>query len=192
VIVDDVTVEKCVFWNAAWGNGVEIGFELQSAEVKNITFRDCDIIHVESGAVFSIHNSDRATVSNVLYDNIRVEDADHKLVDLAIFRSRYCTDGSSDPEYIEKNYLHGAWDGVLKVPLDQREYHAQFRGKIENIRFNNIHIYGMLPFSILSGYDENHRVSNVTFSNIYLNGQKVSSLESLKIFEEYADGVRME
>ena len=192
VIVDDVLVENCIFWNAAWGNGLEIGFELLCAEVKNITFRNCDIIHVESGAVFSIHNSDRATVKNVLYEDIRVEDARQKLVDLAIFRSQYCADGSTDPEYIRNNYLHGAWDGVLKVDPEKREYHARFRGKIENIRFNNIHIYGNLPFSIIAGYDDNHQVTDVTFSNIYLNGQKITSLERLKIFMENAQGVQLD
>lgn len=192
VIVDDVLVEKCVFWNAAWGNGLEIGFELQSSEVKNITFRDCDIIHVETGAVFSIHNSDKATVKNVLYENIRLEDARQKLVDLAIFRSRYCTDGSNDEEYIRNNYLYGAWDGVLTVPPEKKEYYAQFRGKIENIRFDNIQISGIMPFSILAGYDENHGISNVTFSNIYVNGKKLDSLDGLKLFKEYAIGIKIE
>lgn len=101
-IVDGVLAEKCVIWNAAWGNGLEIGFELESSEVKNIIFRDIDVLHVESGAVFSIHNSDKATVRNILYEDIRIEDASHKLIDLAIFRSKYCTDGSSDEEYLMK------------------------------------------------------------------------------------------
>lgn len=184
VIVDDVLVEKCMFWNAAWGNGLEIGFELQCAEVKNITFRDCDIIHVESGAVFSIHNSDKATVKNILFENIRVEDARHKLVDLAIFRSRYCTDGSSDPEYIKQNYLDGAWDGVLKVPEKDRAYHAQFRGKIENVQFKDISVEGTFPFSIIAGFDQSHQVSNVTFSNITINGNRIKSLDALKLYTE--------
>jgi len=191
VIVDDVIVEKCVFWNAAWGNGIEIGFELLCSEVKNIIFRDIDIIHVESGAVFSIHNSERAIVKDVLFENIRVEDATQKFVDLAIFRSVYCTDGSDDPEYIAENYLHGAWDGVLKVPAADKAYHAQFRGKIENIRFNNIHVQGRLPFSLIAGYDENHQVSNVTFSNIYVNGQKITSIDQLKLYQEYSSGVEV-
>ena len=192
VIVDDVLVEKCVFWNAAWGNGLEIGFELHCAEVKNIIFRDCDIIHVESGAVFSIHNSDKATVKNVFFEDIRVEDARQKLVDLAIFRSRYCTDGSNDADYIAKNYFHGVWDGVLKVPENDRAYHAQFRGKIENIHFKNIEIYGMMPFSVIVGYDDNHQVSNVVFSNIYLNGQKINAIDQLKLFQEFTNQVTIE
>ncbi|MDR2968770.1 MAG: hypothetical protein LBV32_04090 [Tannerellaceae bacterium] len=190
-IVNNVLIENCVFWNAAWGNGLEIGFELHASEVKNITFRNCDVIHVESGAVFSIHNSDKATVSNILFEDIRVEDARHKLFDLAIFRSRYCTDGSSDQEYIAANYFHGAWDGVLKVPEDKKEYHAQFRGQIESIQFKNIYIYGIVPFSILSGFDEKHLVRNITFDNIVLNGRKASGMEELKLYTEYAEQVSL-
>ena len=192
VIVDDVLVEKCVFWNAAWGNGLEIGFELLCAEVKNIIFRDCDIIHVESGAVFSIHNSDKATVKDILFENIRVEDARQKLFDLAVFRSRYCTDGSRDPEYIRNNYLEGAWDGVLKVPEQDRAYHAQFRGKIENVRFKDISVEGIMPFSIISGFDEAHNVSHITFTNITHNGNKLKSLEALKLFTENAVNIRIQ
>jgi Endopolygalacturonase len=189
VIVDDVIVEKCVFWNAAWGNGIEIGFELLCSEVKNIIFRDIDIIHVESGAVLSIHNSEKAIVKDILFENIRVEDAAQKFVDLAIFRSRYCTDGSRDNDYVTKNYLHGAWDGVLKVPVADRAYHAQFRGKIENIRFNNIYIQGRMPFSLLVGYDDDHAIKDVIFSNIFVNGQKINSIDQLKLYQEYSSGV---
>ena len=87
--------------------------------------------------------------------------------------------------------LHGAWDGVLKVPEADKAYHAQFRGKIENIRFNNIYIQGRLPFSLIAGFDENHQVSNVTFSNIYVNGQKITSVDQLKLYQEYSNGVEV-
>ena len=191
VIVDDVLVEKCVLWNGRWGNGLEIGFELQSAEVKNIIFRDCDVIHVEkdnSGAVFSIHNADAATVKNVLFENIRVEDAHHKLFDLAIFLSRYSPDGKDS----EAQPLNGVWDGVLTVPPDKKDYHAQFRGKIENIRFKDIFVEGFFPFSVIAGYDESHRIRNVTFTNIVINGNRIKSLDELKLYTEYAENITIQ
>ena len=126
-----------------------------------------------------------------MYENIRIEDARHKLIDLAIFRSRYCTDGSSEQSYITENYFHGAWDGVLKVPEEKKEYHAQFRGQIENIQFKNIYLYGIVPFSIISGYDDNHLVKGITFDNIILNGRKVENIEDLKICREYAEKVEL-
>ena len=191
VIVDDVLVEKCIIWNGIWGNGLEIGFELMG-DVRNVVFRDCDIIHVEksnSSAVFSIHHSDRATVKNVLYENIRVEDAHHKLFDLAIFRSIWCTDGrQTDPLYPLIPVI-GVWDCVLQVPPEMKAYHAKFRGKLEDIHFKDISVEGRIPISIITGYDESHKVKNVTFTNITINGKKIQSLEALKLYAEYVDNI---
>jgi hypothetical protein len=126
-LVNDILVQDCTFWNALWGNGIEIGFELNAAEIKNIVFRNIDIIHVEAGAALSIHNAGSGHVKNVTFENIRIEDARQKLFDFAIFRSQYSEDGTEDPEERKRLYLNGAWDGVLKVPAADRSAHAPFR-----------------------------------------------------------------
>ncbi|MCD7978817.1 MAG: glycosyl hydrolase family 28 protein [Tannerellaceae bacterium] len=186
-IVEDVLVENCVFWNAAWGNGIEIGFELHSSEVKNVTFRNIDLIHVESGAVFSIHNSDKAVVKDILYEDIRIEDAGHKLIDLAIFRSVYCTDGDMYPEDKNDNVSHTIWDNYLKVPAGKGKEHARYRGKIENIRFRNIFVLeGHFPYSLMIGYDDEHAVRNVEIENLQLYGRRLRNLQELKLHTEYA------
>ncbi|MEM2969948.1 MAG: glycosyl hydrolase family 28 protein, partial [Candidatus Bathyarchaeia archaeon] len=157
--VEKVRVSRSVFWNGLWGNGLEVGFELRANKVHDIVFEDCDIIHVERGAVFSIHNGDYAVVDGVRYENIRVEDARHKLFDFAIFLSRYSIDSPKDPEEVNRRYLHGAWDGVLSVPNGQQEKYATNRGHIKNIQVKNISVLnGPFPFSIIHGYDKNHLV----------------------------------
>ncbi|MFZ6037486.1 MAG: glycosyl hydrolase family 28 protein [Bacteroidota bacterium] len=192
VIVDSVLVEQCVFWNAAWGNGLEIGFELHAAEVKNITFRDCDIIHVESGAVFSIHNSDKAVVSNVLYEDIRIEDARQKLFDLGIFRSKFCTDGSSDEAYLNQYITHDVWDNELRIPKCKKEEHAKYRGQIKNITFRNIRVLeGIYPFSIFIGYDDQHAIDGVTIENLQIYGKRIQSLEDLKLHTEFVRNIQV-
>jgi hypothetical protein len=91
--VKNVTVEKSVLWNGEWGNGLEIGFETRAESISDIVFRDNDLIHVEgSEGTFTIHNGDRARVSNVLYENIRVEDSVGYLIDFKILKSRYTKD----------------------------------------------------------------------------------------------------
>ena len=160
--VDSVTVKNCVFWNAAWGNALEIGFEL-SGDVSNVSFIDNDIIHVEGGAAFSIHNARRGVVSNILIDNLRVENADQKLFDLAIFRSVYSEDGTRDNKEASRLYLNGIWDNVLKVADDEKESHGKFRGHIKDIILKNISVVdGPFPFSVFSGSDKTHLVENVT------------------------------
>ena len=95
--VHDVHVSGCVLWNAEWGNAIEIGYETRCTEIAHVMFRDIDVIHCElegngSGAVFAIHNGDRALVHDILYEDIRVEDAREKLIDLKVLRSRYSRD----------------------------------------------------------------------------------------------------
>jgi hypothetical protein len=149
--VKNVTVRNSVLWNGVWGNGLEIGFETRAESISDIVFRDIDLIHVEGPeGTFTIHNGDRATVSNVLYENIRVEDSVGYLVDFKILESRY----SKDTE----------------------------RGRIANIRFNNIDVAGdVFPTSLMRGFDNTHNIDGVTFSNFRIHGTTISSEEQLKL-----------
>ena len=190
--VDNVLVENCVLWNALWGNALEIGFELNGVDVKNIRFNNCDIIHVEMGAVMSIHNAGSSTVSNIIFENIRIEDADQKLLDLAIFRSQYSDDKPKDEAERKRLYLNGAWDGVMMVPADKKEYHAAYRGKITNVIFRNISIVdGLFPYSVFYGFDKNKNVSNITIENLRVHGKKITSLKDAKLYMENTNNVMM-
>jgi hypothetical protein len=190
--VDSVLVQHCVFWNALWGNAVEIGFELNADEVKNITFRNCDIIHVEAGAAISIHNAGPGHVKNVVFDNIRIEDARQKLFDFAIFRSQYSGDGTRDPEERRRLYLNGAWDGVLMVPEKEKAAHAKYRGHISDVVLSNIHITdGLFPYSIFYGSDKDHKVRNVRVENLTVHGKKISRMESAKFYTENAENITL-
>ena len=189
--VFDVTIERSVMWNMAWGNAIEIGFELRSRAVRDIVFRDIDVIHTVRGAVLSIHNGDMATVSNVRFEDIRVEDARHKLVDVAIFLSQYSVDRPQDKAEIERNYLHGAWDGVQKVVPAERAKHAAHRGHVRGIVFRDVRVVdGPLPFSILSGYDPQHAIEDVVFEGLAYLGRPIASPEEGRFFVENARGVR--
>ena len=188
--VDRVLVTGCIFWNALWGNGIEIGFELNSAEVKNIVFRNNDIIHIEAGAAISIHNAGTGHVKNIVFEDIRIEDARQKLFDFAIFRSRYSEDGTDDEEEMKKLYLRGAWDGVLKVPEAERALHSKFRGRISDVKLKNIRIVdGLFPYSIFSGFDANHGIEGVTIENLEVQGRKITSLKDSKLYIEHASGI---
>lgn len=192
VNTEDVLVKDCVFWNAAWGNGIEIGFELQSDFIRNIRFENIDIIHVESGAVISIHNSDRGTVTDVIYSDIRIEDAYQKLFDLGIFRSKYCTDGTSNPEEVNLLQYPGIWDGALLIPEGKKGYHAQFRGHIRNITFRNIQVVdGLFPFSVFAGYDQNHLIENITIENLTVHGKKITNIDDARVYQENAKNIQI-
>ncbi|MBQ2675787.1 MAG: hypothetical protein IJF54_00095 [Clostridia bacterium] len=94
---DNIQVSGCIMWNTKPGNAMEIGFETRCDNITNVSFVDCDVLHCvyegwQSGGVFTIHNGDRAVVSNVLYKNIRVENAEQKLFDFKVYKSHYSKD----------------------------------------------------------------------------------------------------
>jgi len=189
--VDSVTVKNCVFWNALWGNGIEIGFEL-SGDVSNVSFTDNDVIHVEGGAAFSIHNARRGIVSKILVDNLRVEYVDHKLFDLAIFRSVYSEDGTRDEEEINRLYLNGVWDNVLKVTEEEKESHKKFRGFIRDITLKNVSVTdGPFPFSVFYGSDKNHLVENITIENLTVHGRRIKEIADAKLYLENTKNINI-
>jgi hypothetical protein len=190
---DNIVVRNCVFWNSIWGNAVEIGFELFSNEVKNIRFENIDIIHVEDGAAMSIHNAGQSHVQDVVFEDIRVEDARQKLFDIAIFLSQYSPDANRDPEYLKNNYLHGAWDGVQKIPIGKEETHRQFRGTISHIEFKNIQVVGgSLPFSIFHGFDAEKNISGITIENLTYLGRRLLTTEDARIRLQNTNDFRIE
>jgi hypothetical protein len=188
-ITDNILVKNCTFWNSLWGNAIEIGYELYSAEVKNVRFENIDIMHVEDGAAMSIHNAGPAHVHNVVFDNIRVEDCSQKLIDVAIFFSQWGPDGIRDKEFTTSHYLHGAWDGVQRIPEGKLDYHRKFRGTVSNVTFKNIQVVdGHLPFSVVHGFDDEHMVKGVTIENLTHMGKRIKASEA-KIRTTFADKV---
>jgi hypothetical protein len=195
--VSEILVEGCTVWNMPYGNCFEIGFELRCRRVSDITFRDCDVLMQQGrGAVFSIHNSDNAVVEDVLYENIRVENADqgngNKLVDLAILFSVWSYDRFEDPEMNRRYRYNDTWDNLLPVLPGKEAFHASHRGHIRDIHFRNIQVLdGKFPFSVINGFDDAHLVENVTFENIKVQGKKITSENELKLVSKYAKNIKI-
>ncbi len=147
--VDHILVQNSVFWNGIWGNGLEIGFETRADTIKNITFRNCDLIHVEgSEGTFTIHNGDRAVVKNILYQDIRVEDSQGWLIDFRVLFSQYSKDsvrGKIEDVYFKNIYVEGDHypaSQILGLSNDNN---------IKNITLDNFNIHGILVKSIYEG-----------------------------------------
>lgn len=191
--ISDITVRRAVFWNEKCGNAIEIGFELRTGVLENIRFEDIDIIRVERGAAISIHNGDAATVKNVVFDNLRVEDARHKLIDFAIVWGAYGKDRPASREDRQKmSDRGGAWDAVLRAAPDVRKEQAEYRGHVENITVRNLHVVeGAHPFSVIAGYDEAHVVKGVTIENLRVGEKRIRTEKEAKLSKEFAPGLRL-
>jgi len=145
---------------------------------------------VERGAAISIHNGDFACVSDITYENINIEDADHKLIDLAIFLSQYSMDKPSSGEDRNSRYMNGAWDGVLNVYKGESSLYAKNRGYINHILFKNVRVVeGPFPFSILYGFDNTHIVGNVTFDNLTILNKRITGPEDGHFFISHTENI---
>ncbi len=157
--VDDVVVQNSVLWNGVWGNALEIGFETRTDTIKNVTFKNCDIIHAEGPeGTFTIHNGDKAVVKNVLYEDIRVEDSKGWLIDFKILESQYSKDKSRGK--IENIYFKNI--------------------TVEGDNF---------PYSQFLGFDESYRIKGVTLENFVIHGIKINSTYNGMITTIHSDGI---
>lgn len=146
VPVHDMQVRRCVIWND-WGKALEIGLETVASEISNMLFEDCDIIHVIHIAM-SVHNTDRATVRDIIYRNIRVE------LD------------NNDARIISIENIEG-WCS-----------HDDERGHVEDISYEDIEVTGPGRIvSDLLGADAEHLVQRISIQNLRINGRVATSVE---------------
>lgn len=160
---ENILVEGGIHITGRCGNSMEIGHELAVDSVRDVTFRDIDILEVGGfGAAFAIHAYDRASVEEVTFEDIRVEHCYDKFIDLRISRSRYSQDAT-----------RGRIRGV------------HFR----NIHWTRTPYNAGYTSSIIGGWDAAHRVEMVTLENVFLDGQRVTSPDDLEIYLRHADPV---
>jgi hypothetical protein len=183
--VADVLVRESVFWNAQWGNAMEIGFELRAASVRDIVWRDCDIIRVETGSVFSIHNGDRARVQRVLFEDIRVEDARDRLIDFRVGLSIYSQD--CPERYHRRNPDRVPTGAGQWVPLDrlteaERADVMANRGVIQDVILRDIQLLETVPPRAgVVGFGDPATVSGVRFEGIRHRGAPVTTAAGLHL-----------
>ena len=163
--VSNILVRHCTFANWHGGNAMEIGHELSVDFVRGVTFRDIDVLHVHGqGAVFSLHNHDRAHISDVLFEDIRIEHCYDKFIDFRISQSRYSTDAE-----------RGRISGVT----------------VRNITWHRSNYSPGYTISLIGGWDADHRIENITLENIVINGTPVRHLDELEINTRHCQGLRL-
>ncbi len=175
----NILIERCTIWND-WGKCLEIGAETRAREIKNIIFRDCDIISV-CGSVLDCMNVDDADVHDVIYENINVEYQDtipKPMVQRSNAQQYVNTDADYAPYLISLSIEH------------HYEYSADAitRGKNRHFLFKSIRLYArQKPTVRLMGFDEEHPCSDITFDGIWHNGEKA---EPILTVNEYCKNIQ--
>lgn len=171
-VTENLYVENCVMW-CDWGRTLELGAITQASEIRNIHYKNLDLIHNMHGAM-SLQNRVFADAHDVLYEDIRVE------YDKNCLEPKY--QASDDSVYTGKaGYMAPLFHAWI-YPLPRVEGTGRY-GKNHDITLKNINIFvdeGLSkPPVIISGKDENHKTWNIFFEDIYINGKKVNDLSEL-------------
>lgn len=160
---ENILCENCTFINGPAGNAIEIGHELRTDYVKNVVFRNIDILSVHGhGAALSIHAGDRANVENVVFEDIRIYHCYDKVVDFRVIKSQF----NHDEE-------RGSIKNVVLKDIDLK-YSNENPG---------------YTISAIGGFDAEHIVDGVVFDNFKLNGNKVISLDDIDILTRHAHNI---
>ena len=168
---EDCVFERCVAWND-WGKAFEVGVECRADHLRRLAFRNCDCIHAV-GVVLDVMNVDYGRVSDVVFDNIRVE-ADVTMPkpqvqknDESTFDAKAGLDRPPRLFYAGVEFHHeyskengGKWSGG---------------GFIDGVTLRNVSITtdGRKPQIRLGALDAKHRPENVRFEDLSVNGKSV-------------------
>ena len=121
--VEDILVEDTVCW-CGWGRTLEIGLETVAPAYRRICFRNCDLIH-NSAAALDIQAGDIAEISDVRFEDIRVEYQPYTLPEVIQFppEKQYTGYGKrgvpallsvTNPFYLIKDEAYRWYDEELK------------------------------------------------------------------------------
>lgn len=173
-VCEDIVVENCVVW-CDWNHCLEIGAECCAEHMRNLTFRNMDVIRSLDIAM-NIGNVDYGAVHDILFQDIRVE------MDKVYQQPRIQRDDAevfpADP--------HSTWLPTLMSSnvIQHPEYSEgrQERGHISDITFRNIRVLSdRMPPSSFRGYDAEHRVANVSIEGLFHNGIPVKTLAEARV-----------
>ena len=117
-------------------------------------------------------------IVNLRYDNIDIICQNEKQVDYQGCLAINCGDGNYVKDVTFDNIrIEGIRQGSItqvKVGWNQK-YCTAAGGGVENVLFRNVRLYGDQPdLSIITGYDAQHKVKNITFEGLKVNGRIIS------------------
>lgn len=161
--VEHICVRNCIFLNEMCGNGIEIGHELQIEEVRDIVFQNIDLVRSEGyGAAISIHAGDRATVHDVRFEDIRIENYSDFLFDFRVMKSRFNHDA-------ERGHIRDIF--------------------LKNIFVHHTANHQGYTMSVIGGWDEAHKAERIVFEDVYLGAQKLEHADMLELYQRHTDQI---
>ena len=193
--IENITVDNCVLW-CGWGNTCEIGIETAAREYRNITFKNCDVIHT-SGPAMSVLCGNHADICGVLYENINVElssDLEPPIV-------QTCEAQSYDPsgKSVKHRLLqidNGQYAIRQKDPSSVVRKKSEKLGTVRGVRFENIRVFtdsaDIKPNLKVYCKGSEENISDISLSGLYLNEIRQYDLRNFEVSYDNFDGIKFD
>ena len=167
----DGVFERCVAWND-WGKAFEVGVECRADHLRRLVFRDCDCIHAV-GTIMDVTNVDYGRVSDVLFENLRIEC--DEVMPMPQLQPR------DDTPFDFRAGLGRPPSLFAAIVQFHHEYSKERGGKwsgggfIDGVTVRNVQVRtdGRKPAVRIRALDEKHRPENVVLSDVVVNGKPV-------------------
>ena len=153
--------------------------------VRNIRMRNstlwADVAHPIfiglHGAAAGPHPERRDTIENLVYENIDILCQSEQQVDYQGCLAINCGDNNLVRNVTFDNIrIEQIRQGcILQVKVGWNQKYCKAPGAgVEDITFRNIRYYGEQPYmSVITGYDAQHKVKNITFEGLKINGKPI-------------------
>ncbi len=174
--VKNILTRKCVVWNEL-AHALSIGAEVRE-NVSRVLFEDCDVIHdVGRETALRIYHCDDAVISDVTFQNIRVEEA-RRLISCWIGTTRWTK--TKERGHIRNVIFRDIT--AVSAPID-----PTLRGFQDGSDWKPYIIKDHASMELV-GFDKDHIVEDVLFDNVVLDGRKVEAKNVT--MNEFVKGVR--
>ncbi len=172
----NIHIRKCVLWNEI-AHALSVGAEV-CEDVSNVLFEDCDVIHdVGRETALRVYHCDSATISDVTFQDIRIEEA-RRLLSVWIGKTRW----SHTPERGHiKNILFKNITAT-SAPID-----PTLTGFQDATDWKPYTIKDQASIEIW-GYDKKHSVDGVTFDNVIIDDTTIDS-SAITVQNEFINNV---
>ncbi len=160
---ENVVFENMVLWTDL-AQSMEVGFETNGETMDNIVFRDITVLHNFHKPVISIHNADDALITNVVFENITVENVEIVGDNQGAMHDNF---------FIDFNIMFNLeWSSTGGI-----------RGHIDGVRVENVVVLEGRDDVVgrIHGYDGSHRTENVTIRNFTYKDIHVTEPSDLNI-----------
>lgn len=161
--VKNIHTRKCVVWNEL-AHSLSIGAEVRE-NISHVLFEDCDVIHdVGRETALRVYHCDDAVISDVTFQNIRIEEA-RRLISCWIGKTRWTKTQERG------NIRNVTFRDIVAIsaPID-----TSLTGFQDGSDWKPYIIRNHASMELV-GYDEDHSIEGVFFDNVLLDGKQVNA-----------------